>query len=84
MPKENAPGSNSFIGAFYASCWDTVQSDMVQAVQQLAQLRGKTLTSSTQLILRFFRKKKWRNASMITAHQPSPQHCKNYLENSGQ
>jgi hypothetical protein len=36
MPKENAPGSDGFIGAFYAACWETVQSDMTQAVIQLS------------------------------------------------
>jgi hypothetical protein len=42
MPKENAPGPDGFIGAFYAKCWNTVKSDVTQAVQQLSQLRGNT------------------------------------------
>jgi hypothetical protein len=42
MPKENAPGPDRFIGAFYARCWDIVKSDVIQAVQQLSQLRGNT------------------------------------------
>jgi hypothetical protein len=40
-PKENAPGPGGFIGAFYSFCWATVQSDVIQAVRQLAQLRRK-------------------------------------------
>jgi hypothetical protein len=41
MPKENALGPDGFNEAFYSTCWATVQGDVVQAVRQLAQLRGK-------------------------------------------
>jgi hypothetical protein len=36
MPKENAPRPDGFIGAFYSTCWATVQGDVVQAIRQLA------------------------------------------------
>jgi hypothetical protein len=57
VPKENAPGSNRFIGAFYIKCWEIVKRDVVQAVRQLSQLRGKPSTCSTQPILSFSRRK---------------------------
>jgi hypothetical protein len=41
-PKENAPGSNGFIGAFYGKCWDIVKSDITQVIMQLSQLMGNT------------------------------------------
>jgi hypothetical protein len=40
MPKVNAPGPDGFLGAFYSSCWATVQRDVVQAMRQLAQFWG--------------------------------------------
>jgi hypothetical protein len=42
MPKENAPGPDGFIGAFYSKCWETLKGDVVAAVLQLSQLRGDT------------------------------------------
>jgi hypothetical protein len=44
IPKENASGPDSFIGAFYHKCWDIVKGDVTAAVQQLSQLRGQTFT----------------------------------------
>jgi hypothetical protein len=53
MPKENAPGPDGFIGAFYSSCWTTVQSDVVQAMRQLAQFRGENfhLLNTANIVL---------------------------------
>jgi hypothetical protein len=53
MSKENAPGLDGFIGTFYSSCWAAVQSDMVQAVRQLAWFRGKNfnLLNTTHIVL---------------------------------
>jgi hypothetical protein len=42
MPKENAPGPDGFIGAFYQRCWDIVKGEVIAAVSQLSQLRGGT------------------------------------------
>jgi hypothetical protein len=32
MPKENTPGPDGFIGAFYCTCWDVIKSDVCQNV----------------------------------------------------
>jgi hypothetical protein len=40
MPKENTPGPDGFIGAFYSTCLDVIKKDVCQAVWQLSQLRG--------------------------------------------
>jgi hypothetical protein len=42
MPKENAPGLASFIGAFYSKCWEIVKGEVIAAVLQISQLRGDT------------------------------------------
>jgi hypothetical protein len=51
--KENAPGPDGFIGAFYHKCWDIVKNDVIAAVLQLSQLRGGTfkLLNTTNIIL---------------------------------
>jgi hypothetical protein len=53
LPKENAPGPDGFIGAFYNKCWDVVKGDVIAAVQQLSQLRGSTfkLLNTANIIL---------------------------------
>jgi hypothetical protein len=51
MPKENAPRPDGFIGAFYCTCWVMIHNSVTQAVRQLAHVRGKTSTSSTQQTL---------------------------------
>jgi hypothetical protein len=53
IPKENAPGPDGFIGAFYHKCWDIVKNDVIAAVLQLSQLRGGTfkLLNTTNIIL---------------------------------
>jgi hypothetical protein len=53
LPKENAPGRDDFIGAFYNKCWDVVKGDVIAAVQQLSQLRGSTfkLLNTTNIVL---------------------------------
>jgi hypothetical protein len=33
IPKENAPGPDGFIGAFYHKYWDIVKGDVIAAVQ---------------------------------------------------
>jgi hypothetical protein len=35
MPKENAPGPDGFIGAFYLRCWDIVKGEVIAAVSTL-------------------------------------------------
>jgi hypothetical protein len=42
MLRENAPGRDGFIGAFYHKCWKIVKCDVTVVVQQLSQLRGGT------------------------------------------
>jgi hypothetical protein len=42
LPKENAPGPDGFIWAFYSKCWETVKGDVIAAIIQISQLRGGT------------------------------------------
>jgi hypothetical protein len=53
MPKDNAPGPDGFIRAFYSKCWEIVRVDVVQAIRQLSQLRGHmfNLLNSTNIVL---------------------------------
>jgi hypothetical protein len=62
MPKENAPGSDGFIAAFYCTCWATVHSNVTQAVRQLAQLRGKNFNHLNTANIVLLPKKSRRNA----------------------
>jgi hypothetical protein len=52
-PKENALGPDGFIGAFYSKCWETVKSEVFQAVRQLSQLTRNTfnLLNTTNIVL---------------------------------
>jgi hypothetical protein len=36
IPKENAPGPDGFIGAFYHNCWDIVKGDVFAEIMQLS------------------------------------------------
>jgi hypothetical protein len=53
MPKENAPGPDGFIGAFYHKCWGIVKGEVTAAVHQFSQLRGGTLNllNMTNIVL---------------------------------
>jgi hypothetical protein len=53
MPKENVPGPNGFIGAFYSKCWEIVKGDVIATVLQLSLLREDTfnLLNTTNIIL---------------------------------
>jgi hypothetical protein len=53
IPKENAPGPDGFIGAFYHTCSDIVKGDVIAAVLQLSQLRGGTfnLLNTVNIVL---------------------------------
>jgi hypothetical protein len=51
--RENAPGPNGFIGAFYHKCWNILKRDVTTVVQQLSQLRGGTfnLLNTANIVL---------------------------------
>jgi hypothetical protein len=66
MPKENAPGPDGFIGAFYSTCRATVQSDLIQAVHQLTQLRGNNFNLLNMVNIVLLPKKRRWNALEIT------------------
>jgi hypothetical protein len=36
MPKENAPGPDGFIGAFYHKCWGIVKGEVTAVVHQFS------------------------------------------------
>lgn len=41
-PDDKAPGPDGFTGLFYKSCWDTIQGDIVAAVDQLYRMDGSS------------------------------------------
>jgi hypothetical protein len=53
MPKDNAPGPDGFIGAFYSKCWEIVKGEVIAAVMQLSQLKGDTfhLLNTANIVL---------------------------------
>jgi hypothetical protein len=53
MPKENAPGPDGFIRAFYSKCWEIVKGEVITAVMQFSQLKGDTfhLLNTANIVL---------------------------------
>jgi hypothetical protein len=68
MLKENAPGPDGFIGAFYTKCWDTVKRYITHTVRQLSQLRGNTFNLLNTANIVLLPKKDW--AERIGDYRP--------------
>ena len=53
LPSVKAPGPDGFIGAFFKSYWGIIKADVVDAIMQLASLRGNCagLNNSANIIL---------------------------------
>jgi hypothetical protein len=82
MPKENAPGPDGFIGAFYNKCWDVIKGEVTATVLQLSQLRGGifNLLNTAHIVL--LSKKAVSSDYRLQTHQSSPQCSKNLLQGS--